>query len=291
MHGNSIAASVQKKFIPHKSQAEGLICRDSRSADSAERDDVRCFLRTKSVRLSGFAACHRMNWSSILRSGRSGSSCCMVVDFHLHDVVPKLRALPPSAIAYRCTQIQRDIVMASNRIVGSCLVCFAYACSLSGCATILSDRKYEVTVDNKGGPTYFTVRDRKNQVVESGITPQQVTLDASSRMFQPAKYRVDYAGQDGVQTRELNAKVDPWIAGNIVVGGVPGLIVDGATGAMWRLDPRIVGQVPSQMVVSDTTQGAAILAGHSVAPGPTAGNPLDSSGRTDVRQASFGAEK
>ena len=161
---------------------------------------------------------------------------------------------------------------------------------LSGCATIISDRKYEVTVDNSGGPTYFAVRDRKNEVVQSGMTPQQVTLSAKSAMFIPGKYKVDFAGQDGVQTRDLNARIDPWIAGNIIVGGVPGLVVDGASGAMWRLDSRVVGQVPAQMVVGNSTQAAAVLAGRSQSPESGMSDPLGTKESPKVRTASWGVE-
>ncbi len=101
---------------------------------------------------------------------------------------------------------------------------------------------------------------------------------------------MDYATQEGVQSRDLNAKVDPWIAGNIVIGGVPGLVVDGATGAMWRLDNRITGQVPTQMLVSNTEQGAAVLAGRSASPESPGGAVFDSRQTGEIRQASFGTE-
>jgi hypothetical protein len=28
--------------------------------------------------------------------------------------------------------------------------------------------------------------------------------------------------------------VNPWVLGNVVIGGIPGLVVDNATGAAWR---------------------------------------------------------
>jgi hypothetical protein len=134
---------------------------------------------------------------------------------------------------------------------------------ISGCATIFSDHKYPVTVDNSGGATFFAVRNRKNQVIHQGVTPQQVTLDANAHPFWPAKYTVTYAGQgDYVQQREIPVKVDPWIAGNLLIGGVPGFLVDGATGAMWRLPERVTGDVPSQYALADVTEGARIASIH-----------------------------
>ncbi len=134
------------------------------------------------------------------------------------------------------------------------------AFSLSiGCATIVSDRRYNVTVDNPSGSTYFTIKDRKSKIIHSGVTPQQVTLDARSSNFLPAKYKVTYAGSgSATQTKELNAGVDPWIAGNLIIGAVPGLIVDGVSGAMWKLPSRIEGNVSEQYTVTDTRQGETL---------------------------------
>ena len=153
--------------------------------------------------------------------------------------------------------------MCQNRTVGRLLLVSILTCSLSGCATFVSGRKYEVTMDNSGGATYFSVFDNKNRVVHSGVTPQQVTLKSSSAPFRPARYHVVYAGQDGTQQVDLNAGLNWWTAGNVVIGGVPGVVIDAASGALWRLQPNVTGQVPPQSVVSNPTHGAAVLAAHS----------------------------
>lgn len=134
----------------------------------------------------------------------------------------------------------------------------------SGCASVLSERKYAVTFDNAGGPTYFAVADRKQNVIHQGVTPQQVTLDAKAFPFWPAKYQVSFAGQEGfTHEQEIKAGFDPWIAGNILLGGVAGTIVDGATGAMFKLPGRVDGQVPAQYAMTDVTQGAAVIAANT----------------------------
>ncbi len=177
--------------------------------------------------------------------------------------------------------------MFQNRTVCSWLLISVFACSLSGCATIVSGRKYEVTMDNSGGATYFSVLDNQNRVVHSGMTPQQVTLKSSSAPFRPASYHVVYAGQDGTQQVDLNPGINWWTAGNVVIGGVPGIAIDAASGALWRLQPNVTGQVPPQSVVSNPTHGAAVLAGHSGRSSST-DDVTATAGPTDnVRQASF----
>ena len=177
--------------------------------------------------------------------------------------------------------------MCQNRTLCCLLLIAVFTFSLSGCATIVSGRKYEVTMDNSGGATYFSILDNKNRVVHSGVTPQQVTLKSSSAPFRPAKYHVIYAGQDGPQQLDLNASINWWTAGNIVIGGVPGIAIDAASGALWRLQPNVTGQVSSQNVVSNPTQGAAVLAartgqGSSAEDVAATARPSD-----NVRQASF----
>ena len=166
---------------------------------------------------------------------------------------------------------------------GRWLIILVLACNLSGCATIVSGRKCEVTVDNSGGPTYFSVMDSNNRVVHSGVTPQQITLKSSPAPFRRAKYHVVYASQDEVQETDLSTSINWWTAGNIIIGGIPGIAIDAGTGALWKLPPVVNGRVPEQNVVSDSTHGAAVLAAYS---GERSSD--DTATRQEkVRQASF----
>ncbi len=174
--------------------------------------------------------------------------------------------------------------MNRNHVILRGLLLTFVVCSFSGCASIMSEKKYEVTMDNKGGPTYFTVHDHKNRVVQSGMTPQQVTLPAKTKWLMPAKYTVGFAGVDGIERHQLKAGLDWWTGGNIILGGIPGFIVDAATGAMWKLDERVTGQVPQQSVVANAAHGGAMMASYSTESTSGSDNPQG----TTVRQASFG---
>ncbi len=156
----------------------------------------------------------------------------------------------------------------------------------SGCATIISGRKHEVTIDNRGGATYFSILDSKNQVVHSGVTPQQVTLKSSTGPFRPAKYHVVYASQEGAFHQDLGTRTNWWIAGNILVGGVPGIAIDAASGAMWKLQPSVTGQVPANLIVTNPAQGAEMLASGSMHE-PQNENSNSRSNR--IQPASYGA--
>ncbi len=154
-----------------------------------------------------------------------------------------------------------------------------------GCATIASHREYPVAFENSGGKTYFAVHDQNNQLVHQGVTPEQVTLPAKSAPFRPAKYNVTFAGAgEFTQHRELKAGFDPWTAGNILIGGGLGAVVDGATGAMFKLPKSVAGEVPAQYAITDAAQGARIA---SLSAEPAKQN---SPSQSDVRPVEYHAK-
>ncbi|WP_237068071.1 hypothetical protein [Microbulbifer guangxiensis] len=107
----------------------------------------------------------------------------------------------------------------------------------SGCASIISDSKYPVTIASTPSGANFSVTNEAGLDVHNGVTPDTITLDASDGFFSSASYTVKYqmAGYNE-QSFELKAGVDGWYWGNILFGGIAGiLIVDPATGAMWKL--------------------------------------------------------
>lgn len=137
----------------------------------------------------------------------------------------------------------------------------------SGCATVVSKKQYAVNIDNQPGPTYYQVYNRKNELVSQGITPEQVTLDAKAAPFVPAKYSVVMAGTgSATQTQTLKAGFDPWTIGNIAIGGGLGAIVDGASGAMFKLPPAVTGSVAQHYAVTDAAMGVKLASAAIASP-------------------------
>ncbi|SDK45263.1 hypothetical protein [Microbulbifer yueqingensis] len=107
----------------------------------------------------------------------------------------------------------------------------------TGCASILSDSKYPVTINSTPTGANFSVTNEAGLDVHTGVTPDTITLDASDGFFSSATYVIKYqmAGYNE-QSFQLKAGMDGWYIGNILFGGLPGLlIIDPATGAMWKL--------------------------------------------------------
>jgi hypothetical protein len=106
---------------------------------------------------------------------------------------------------------------------------------LCNCASIVSKSDYPVTITSTK-PTKVTVKNTStNSIVHAGTTPTTVTLSASAGYFQPAKYEIKSPNS----TQSLGATMDPWYAGNILFGGIIGVFVDPATGAMWKLPKEV----------------------------------------------------
>lgn len=113
--------------------------------------------------------------------------------------------------------------------------------ALSGCSSIVSQSEYAVAIASTPDTASFTVVNRAGQQVHSGVTPATVTLKSSSGYFKGEAYTVTFK-KDGYsdKTFTMTSSVDGWYFGNILFGGLIGmLIVDPATGAMYNLPKRV----------------------------------------------------
>lgn len=125
--------------------------------------------------------------------------------------------------------------MKGRKVVG--MVAVAAMLGLQGCASILGDSRYPVSVTSAPPGATFEITDKSGQVVHSGNTPSTVTLKSGKGYFSGQTYTLRFK-KDGYPDRSvtLDSSVSGWYWGNIVFGGVIGLlIVDPATGAMFKL--------------------------------------------------------
>lgn len=114
----------------------------------------------------------------------------------------------------------------------------AMVVSLSGCASIVSKSSWPVTIQSTPTGARCVVTNNKGVAIHSGETPMMVTVESGSGFFSKARYSIS-CNKDGFDAghSDLSAHMNGWYWGNIVFGGVIGLlIVDPATGAMWKMD-------------------------------------------------------
>lgn len=124
-------------------------------------------------------------------------------------------------------------IIFSSAIAGSLL--------LSSCATIVSSRQIPTTIDSNPSKMAYKVIDNNGVVVSEGVTPATTTLNRSSGYFRPGSYTIEISKKGRVIGKEtITATLNGWYFGNIVFGGLIGLvIVDPLTGAMFRMPESV----------------------------------------------------
>jgi hypothetical protein len=117
-----------------------------------------------------------------------------------------------------------------------------FCLGMTACCSIVSKSSYPVTISSNPPGASFTLKKANGLAMSTGVTPATITLNSSDGYFQPAKYIVEFTRKGVTQTVPLNASINGWYFGNLLFGGIiiGMLIVDPATGAMWRLDDSVI---------------------------------------------------
>ena len=133
---------------------------------------------------------------------------------------------------------------------------------LLGCASIVSKSQYPVTFDSDPSGAHLTIVNRAGDTIYEGPSPTTLTLEAGSGFFKGERYQVTVSTNGGLSTSTLTPTLDGWyIAGNIVVGGLIGwLIVDPATGAMYKLPSKHTTTIGSEKSSIDLRLRVATIA-------------------------------
>lgn len=122
----------------------------------------------------------------------------------------------------------------------------------SGCATIFGKSSYPVSINSNPAGATVSITDKKSKEVYRGQTPATVTLKSGAGFFSKAEYQVKVSSPDHAeQIIPVNFKLNGWYFGNLLIGGVLGmLIIDPATGAMWKLETPPINVTLSKSTAS-----------------------------------------
>jgi hypothetical protein len=132
---------------------------------------------------------------------------------------------------------------------------------LTGCASIVGNSQYPVAVKSSPEGATYTIKNRAGEVVHQGVTPGTVTLKSGRGYFKGEAYTVTFH-KDGYadQVAQLNSSMSGWYWGNIVFGGLIGmLVVDPLTGAMYKLPGSASGDLGSPIASTASTQDLTLL--------------------------------
>lgn len=109
---------------------------------------------------------------------------------------------------------------------------------ISSCASILGKSSYPVSINTNPNGATISITDKKGKEVYKGQSPSTVILKSGAGFFSKAEYQVKISAKGYDETIvPVNYKLNGWYFGNLLLGGVLGmLIIDPATGAMWKID-------------------------------------------------------
>lgn len=112
----------------------------------------------------------------------------------------------------------------------------------SSCASIFTSSTSAVSIDSEPQGAKLTIVNKKGEEVYSGKTPATVKLDNSSKYMSGESYTLTFS-KSGYEDQKIyiKSKIEGWYWGNILFGGLIGmLVVDPLTGAMYKLDRESV---------------------------------------------------
>jgi hypothetical protein len=112
-------------------------------------------------------------------------------------------------------------------------LCFACAALLVGCASIVKGTTQQVTLSTPGVPGASCTLVSEGIGTKTVQTPATLVLDKSQHNVAVTCKKACY--QDGVGI--ISSSTEGMAAGNIIAGGVIGLGIDAATGAMNKYNP------------------------------------------------------
>jgi len=122
----------------------------------------------------------------------------------------------------------------------------------SSCASIVSKSTYPLSINSSPSNAKVSITDKKGKEIYLGNTPANVKLKAGAGFFSRAEYQVKFSspGYDD-KIVPITFKLDGWYFGNILFGGLLGmLIIDPATGAMWKIETEFLNETLSKSTSS-----------------------------------------
>lgn len=143
------------------------------------------------------------------------------------------------------------------------LLCMAtiVVISLTNCASIIHGPTQPIDITSQPSGAKITIDGNLH-----GTTPHAVLLKRKGRMKGESSDKKEYAlkiEMDGYFPYEIKLKreLDGWFFGNILFGGIIGIIVDASNGAMYKLNPnQVIAQMGKQTASNNKGDGTLYIA-------------------------------
>ena len=125
-------------------------------------------------------------------------------------------------------------------LFGICAFSAATLFFMTGCATIFSKKVYDVQITSDR-PGDRVVLKQGYEIIADQETPYTMKLRASHATFQAETYTLEYVyPRTGYKEVEFyKARMDPWVIGSVIFTFGIGLLIDGSSGAMYKLPDQL----------------------------------------------------
>lgn len=123
---------------------------------------------------------------------------------------------------------------------------------ITSCATIIHGSKQSVNISSHPSGAQITI-----DGVRHGLTPQVIDLRRKGRMQGESMSKTQYnvkVEMEGYVPYEVVIKrtLDGWIFGNVIFGGLIGVVIDAGTGSMYRLTPdQVIAHMGQKSLAND----------------------------------------
>ena len=110
--------------------------------------------------------------------------------------------------------------------------------TLPGCASILSDSRYPIEIKSNPSQAYYSITDRRGNLIHEGVTPETITLESGTGYFDRAEYKVLFWKKGyHKEIREVKSEVDGFYFANIA--NLFGLFAVDPSGSMYELPDSV----------------------------------------------------
>lgn len=139
---------------------------------------------------------------------------------------------------------------------------FIIIAALTGCASIVSGSSQEVSINSKPEKADVRIFNNANVEIWNSKTPTTVKLKRGDGFFEGADYKVEIS-KEGYETKTLmiSSSINGgwYIAGNLFIGGFLGwLIIDPASGAMWKLEPEAINVTLEESLSKESSASGSL---------------------------------
>lgn len=120
----------------------------------------------------------------------------------------------------------------------------------TSCASIVSKTSYPVYIRTEPRGANISITDKKGKEIYKGTSPATVRLKSGAGYFSKAEYQVKLSSRGFAEKIiPVNYKLNGWYFGNLLIGGVIGLlIIDPITGAMWKIQDPVIDETLTRTI-------------------------------------------